>query len=295
MDQQTTLILRGFSELKKNEALHITVFPRLDSFLGGLRSSLYILGAEPATGKTTFVQEIADNIAAQGHHVLYFSLEMSKKELIAKSLVRTMGELKKEKQMTGEITYTKDLLIGDIKDSNLFMAAIGAYETAAKNLFFYEGTAKTNVLAIREEVEKHIHLHNKRPLVIVDYLQIIERLDDEMTDKQAIDKNVTELKRLSLKHNLPVIAISSFNRESYNRPASLSSLKESGAIEYSGDVVMVLEARKEQANNEVRDIRLKVLKNRFGKAFEEIKYQYITTMNKFLEEGTPKAQEAKRI
>ncbi|MEC4630707.1 DnaB-like helicase C-terminal domain-containing protein, partial [Bacillus safensis] len=76
------------------------------------RTGLYVLGAISSLGKTTFVQEVVDKVAEQGEHVLFFSLEMGRKELVAKSLVRTMGELKVEKKVNGEITYTRDLLSG---------------------------------------------------------------------------------------------------------------------------------------------------------------------------------------
>lgn len=308
------VLIDFFANMERIEPLHMTIFPKLDEVLGGLRASLYVIGAASSIGKTTFVQAIADDIAAQGHHVMYFSLEMSKKELIAKSLVRTMSELKKEQKMKGEITYARDLLTGNIKDHQLLMAAVGAYEKTAKNLFIYEGMFDMNVYTIRAEIEKHINLHGKKPLVIVDYLQILEPVSDKLNDKQATDKNVTELKRITRDFDIPLIAISSFNRESYNREASFLSFKESGAIEYGSDVVIALELCKvkelekdstgkvkeaekldEAKGNLVRDINLKVLKNRFGKAFEEIKYQYITTMNKFIEEGKPQAKETKRI
>jgi len=308
------VLIDFFTNMKRIEPLHMTIFPKLDEVLGGLRAGLYVIGAASSIGKTTFVQAIADDIAAQGEHVLYFSLEMSKKELIAKSLVRTMSELKKEQRLTGEITYARDLLTGNIKDHGLLMAAVGAYEKTAKNLFIYEGMFDMNVYTIRAEIEKHINLHGKKPLVIVDYLQILEPVSDKLNDKQATDKNVTELKRITRDFDVPLIAISSFNRESYNREASFLSFKESGAIEYGSDVVIALELCKvkelekdstgkvkeaekldEAKGSLVRDINLKVLKNRFGKAFEEIKYQYITTMNKFIEEGKPQAKETKRI
>ena len=62
-----------------------------------------------------------------------------------------------------------------------------------------------------------------------------------MTDKQIIDRNITELKHISRDFDIPVIGVSSFNRENYNTSINLASFKESGAIEYSSDVLMVLQ------------------------------------------------------
>lgn len=295
-------LIEFFSDMKPTLPIQIKKFPRLNEIIGGLRSGLYSLGAASSIGKTTFVQEIVDNVAEQGEHVLYFSLEMSKNELVAKSLVRTMSELKRLIKKKGEITYTRDILNGNIKDYELLTNAMGMYEKTAKNLYIYEGMFDMNVLIIRQEIEKHIRLHGKRPLVVVDYLQILQPLSDRMSEKQATDKNVTELKRITRDLDIPLIAISSFNRDSYNRESSFSSFKESGAIEYGSDVVLTLELQKikeldksadgkvkesaalDQAKGSlVRNINLKVLKNRFGKAFEEIQYSYMTSINTFTE------------
>jgi replicative DNA helicase len=298
------ILVDFFTNMKKVEPIQITEFPRLNEVIGGLRTGLYVIGAASSLGKTTYVQEIGDNVASQGEHVLFFSLEMGKKELIAKSLVRTMGDLKKVMKMKGEITYTRDLLSGDIKNNDILTSAVGLYEKTAKNLFIYEGMFDMNVYTIRQEIEKHIQLHNRKPIVIVDYLQILQPVNDRLSEKQATDKNVTELKRITRDLDIPIIAISSFNRDGYNKEASFSSFKESGSIEYGSDVVLALELQKikeldKDANGKakeaeklneakgslVRDINLKVLKNRFGKAFEEIPYSYLTSMNKFVEKN----------
>lgn len=312
-----SILMDFFSNMERVDPIQINIFPKLNEVIGGLRPSLYIIGATSSLGKTTFVQEIADYVASNDEHVLFFSLEMGKKELVAKSLVRTMGEVKKTLKMKGELTYTRDLLSGNIKDHNLFSTAVGYYEKTAKNLFIHEGMFDVRVDTIRQEIEKHIRLHGKKPLVIVDYLQILQPMNDRLSEKQATDKNVTELKRITRDLSVPVIAISSFNRDSYNKEASFSSFKESGSIEYSGDVVLALELTKikeldkdakgnakdaeklnEAKGSTIRDINLKVLKNRFGKSFEEIEYNYITTNNKFIEKSsiTPvKTEEKKRI
>ena len=76
---------------------------------------------------------------------------------------------------------------------------------------------------------------------MIDYLQIIAPADMRATDKQNTDKAVLELKRLSRDYSIPVIGISSFNRDNYTAPVNLASFKESGAIEYSSDVLIGLQ------------------------------------------------------
>lgn len=83
----------------------------------------------------------------------------------------------------------------------------------------------------------------KTPLVIVDYLQIVAPYNERATDKQNMDKAVLELKRISRDFKLPVIAVSSLNRMSYGQRISMEAFKESGAIEYSSDVLIGLQLR----------------------------------------------------
>jgi replicative DNA helicase len=72
-------------------------------------------------------------------------------------------------------------------------------------------------------------------------MQILAPADPRSTDKQNTDKAVVELKRISRDFNIPVIGISSFNRDSYSEPVSMKAFKESGAIEYTSDVLIGLQ------------------------------------------------------
>ena len=64
-------------------------FPVLDGVLeGGLYAGLYVIGAISSLGKTTYVTQIADQVARNGNSVLFFSIEMDRSEIIAKSLCR---------------------------------------------------------------------------------------------------------------------------------------------------------------------------------------------------------------
>ena len=79
------------------------------------------------------------------------------------------------------------------------------------------------------------------PVVVIDYLQILAPHNDRATDKQNTDKAVMELKRISRDYKTAVIGISSLNRQSYDEPISMKAFKESGAVEYSSDVLIGLQ------------------------------------------------------
>ena len=229
-----------FETVKKNrEGLAIpTGFENLDAVLdGGLYPGLYTIGANSSIGKTTFLLQVADNIAQTGRAVLYCTLEMSANELIAKSLSRLSFINAGGKQ--GAKT-TRGILTGrynDLEKKNVARAIL-QYQEFSKNLYFSEGVGDIKVDSLREKIKAFVKIHGVPPVLMIDYLQILAPSEKGLTDKQSTDKNISELKRLSRDYGLPVFGISSFNRESYKEPVTMASFKESGAIEYSSDVLI---------------------------------------------------------
>ena len=240
--------LKGIEESKR-AAFIPTGFAPLDNLLdGGLYAGLYVVGAISSLGKTTFCLQIADQIAQAGHDVLVFSLEMARNELIAKSVSRlTLIRDLEENNSTANAKTTRGILTGtryadyNQTERELIARSIADYGTYAQNLYITEGIGNVGVEEIRDKVEKHIKLTGKAPVIVIDYLQIIAPTDVRATDKQNTDKAVLELKRLSRDYSIPVIGISSFNRDNYTAPVNMASFKESGAIEYSSDVLIGLQ------------------------------------------------------
>jgi len=229
-----------------------TGFHTLDKILnGGLRPSLYVLGAIQSLGKTAFCMQMMDNIAAAGHDVLVFSLEMSRLELEMRSISRITYELSKRAVSAGRMAYsTVELLSGSCYDKDgaegrrRIMDAVTAYSQYSDNIYLIEGVGDVTVGQIETAVKRHIQLTGRRPVVLCDYLQIVPAEETKgRTDKQNTDYNVVALKRLSRDLSIPVLVISSFNRQNYLEPLNPSAFKESGAVEYSADVLIGLQYR----------------------------------------------------
>ena len=285
-----------------------TGFKKLDAALGGgLFEGLYVVGAISSLGKTTLVMQIADQIAQSGQDVLIFSLEMARSELMAKSISRhTIIEVLAQnldrshaKTQLGITDYSRYKNYNDT-EKDIIGKSIKAYGEYSSRLYICEGIGNIGVEQVRETVKNHIFFTGKTPVVIVDYLQILAPNDVRATDKQNTDKAVLELKRLSRDYKLPVLAISSFNRESYKSAVSMASFKESGAIEYSSDVLIGLgfegiEFKRD--GNGVKDyeqvemlyqknprkIELKLLKNRRGQLNDRVPFDYYPMFNLFRE------------
>ena len=250
----------------KTAAYFPTGFPSMDNILdGGLYAGLYIVGAVSSLGKTTFCLQIMDSIAAQGQDVLVFSLEMSEAELIAKSISRhTLLEDIKQNQSTKNAKTTRGILTGSRyanysqTERKIIENAVESYGEYAEHIYIHEGVGSIGVEKIREEVEKHITLTGHKPIVLIDYAQILAPYDIRATDKQNTDKNILELKRLSRDNSITIIGVSSFNRESYTDPVTTAAFKESGAIEYGADVLIGLQYEgMEWVEKETKDGRKK--------------------------------------
>ena len=284
-------------EKSKTAACYSTGWGSLDNLLdGGLYSGLYIFGAISSLGKTTFCLQLCDNIAGSGQDVLIFSLEMARTELIAKSVSRlTLIKDLEDNGTTSHAKTTRGILTGsrykyyNQTEKTLIQAAVAAYGQYGKNIYITEGVGNVGIKEIRAKIEKHIAITGKKPVVLIDYLQIIAPADARATDKQNTDKAVLELKRISRDYSIPIIGISSFNRNSYTDPVNMAAFKESGAIEYSSDTLiglqlegmdyqegeadgarqkrirkLVKEAENRAKNGKSQSIQVKVLKNRNG-------------------------------
>ena len=277
-----------------------TGFTKLDEILeGGLYEGLYVVGAISSLGKTTLITQIADQIAESGEDVLIFSLEMARTEIMAKSISRLTlldvlqhdGKISNAKTTRGITTGSRYAKYSKT-EQELIQRAIQAYGEYAEHIFIHEGVGDIGTDQIREEVSKHILFTGKKPTVVIDYLQILAPADVRATDKQNTDKAVLELKRISRDFKLPVIGISSFNRANYKEAVTMEAFKESGAIEYSSDILIGLQlkgaGKKDFDANEAktknpREIELVVLKNRNGATGKKVELEYYPLFNYFKE------------
>ena len=276
-----------------------TGFTALDGLLdGGLYEGLYIMGAISSLGKTTLALQVIDQIASAGTDALIFSLEMSRDELIAKSISRlTMQEVLRGGGDTGNAKTVRGITEGkryqrySNTEHDLINKALGVYYDYASHIFITEGMGDTGVKQIREAVRKHILFTGNKPVVLVDYMQILTPYNERATDKQNTDRAVLELKRISRDFKVPVVAISSFNRAGYSDSVKMEGFKESGAIEYSADVLIGLQLAgaggkdfnvDDAKSKNPRDVELVILKNRNGPTGGKTAFKYYAAFNYFV-------------
>lgn len=279
-----------------------TGFAELDKQSSGLYPGLYVIAATSSLGKTTFVHQISDQLAAAGQEVLFFSLEQSRLELVSKSLARIIKQMQqgtiKGTERPESITPVTSLDIRRGRGGALINIAANEYKDRVKDrLSIIEGNFNCNISFIGDYIRQYIKRTGSRPIVVVDYLQILQPATEDKrgTAKETIDMTVTELKRISRENNLTVFVISSVNRTNYLNPIDFESIKESGGVEYTADVIWGLQlncineplfAKEKGTVSEkrerirqakaakVRDIQLICLKNRYGIASFDCLFNY---------------------
>jgi len=208
-----------------------TGFRDMDNVLAGLqRSDLFILAARPSMGKTAFVLNLAHNIAIQAKEpVLFFSLEMSKEQLVDRLLSMESG-VDAWALRTGNLTDQDFEKIGQ---------AMGTLSEAKISI---DDTPGVSVSDMRTKARREAH-QNGLGLIIVDYLQLMSggaKFAGSDNRVQEISEISRGLKSIARELNVPVIALSQLSRTVENRTPQipqLADLRESGSIEQDADVV----------------------------------------------------------
>lgn len=201
----------------------------LDNMTAGLQQSdLIILAARPAMGKTTLVTNLAYNVATKAKKsVLFFSLEMSKEQLVDRMLADASG------------VDAWNIRTGNLSDDD-FEKLSHAMGEMAEAPIFIDDTPGVTVLEMRTKARREAH-NNPLGLIIIDYLQLMQgsgRSDGNRV--QEVSEISRGLKLIARELNVPVIALSQLSRSVETRSPQipqLSDLRESGSIEQDADIV----------------------------------------------------------
>ena len=209
-----------------------TGYRDLDNMTAGLqRSDLIILAARPAMGKTTLVTNLAYNVATIAKQsVLFFSLEMSKEQLVDRMLADASG------------VDSWNIRTGNLSDDD-FSKLSEAMGEMAEAPIYIDDTPGLSVLEMRTKARRQAH-EAPLGLIIVDYLQLMQasgRSDGNRV--QEVSEISRGLKLIARELNVPVIALSQLSRSVESRSPQipqLADLRESGSIEQDADIVMFI-------------------------------------------------------
>jgi len=229
-----------------------TGFKDLDNTLAGMQNSnLIILAARPGLGKTAFALGVAQYVAVKEKlPVGFFSLEMSKEELVDRLLV-AQADIDAWKLKTGRL---------DEEDFTKLSEAMGELAEAP---LFIDDTPALTVLEMRTKARRLMAEHGLR-LLVVDYLQLMRSVRQLENRVQEVSEISMGLKNLARELRIPILALSQLSREVEKRGRKrpqLADLRESGSIEQDADVVMFLWREDEE---DLENVELEVAKHRNG-------------------------------
>ena len=210
-----------------------TGYRDLDNKTAGLqKSDLIILAARPAMGKTTLAENIAYNVATINKKaVLFFSLEMSKEQLVDRMLADAAG------------VDSWNIRTGNLSDDD-FSKISEAMGEMAEAPIYIDDTPGMTVLEMRTKARRAAHDHDLG-LIVIDYLQLMQgsKRSSDGNRVQEVSEISRGLKLIARELNVPVIALSQLSRSVESRSPQipqLADLRESGSIEQDADIVMFI-------------------------------------------------------
>ena len=260
-----TPLLINMSELPfqdiQEESLIVPHIDDLAKLLDGFRpGELTVLAARPSMGKTDVMNNLVLYAGWKGHLPIIFSLEMSKKTLIDR-LIATAGNFSRLKMRNPKKYLTE-------KQKLQWMDVL---ELVNQSNIHIDDRSSLTLTQIRSQARRIIRSNPEhKPIIFIDYLQIIQPEGDADMAAVAISKISRGLKKMAKELNCPVICLSQLNRNvearAMKRPV-MSDLRDSGSIEQDADIIILLYRAsyyEKLAGDQANVLELIVAKNRNG-------------------------------
>lgn len=209
-------------------------FPDFDKMTNGFHPGQFIIiAARPGIGKSTLAVDFCRSAAfLAGKSVMFFSLEMSKEELVQRVLAAE-ARVELQKIRSGEL------------DEREWMEIRAAKDKIAKGSFLVDASPRVNLSRIRSMAMRQKQRPEGLDMLVIDYLQLMEVSGSRKTDTRQ--NEVSELSRglklLAKEMEIPVITLSQLNRNSearVDRTPQVSDLRESGSLEQDADMVLLI-------------------------------------------------------
>lgn len=216
-------------------------FADLDKLTSGLHpSDFIILAARPSMGKTALALNIVQNVALRAHKVIggeprsvaFFSLEMSKEQLVNRMLCAEAG------------IDSQRLRVGEMHDED-WTHLWDACDTMSRAKIYIDDTAGITAMEMRSRARR-LKAEHGLDLIVVDYLQLMQgsgKRNNSGDRQQEVSEISRSLKALARELDVPVLALSQLSRSVESRQVKrpmLSDLRESGSLEQDADIVAFL-------------------------------------------------------
>lgn len=252
-------VLQDLKQDKNAKINKMTGFIDIDYALNQpSKDSLITIAARHAMGKTSFILNIATNLACkEGKSVVIFSLENSKEQLVNRMISNV-----------AQIDFTK-LKNANLNDNDWNKISYNIKKISQAKIFI-DDTPAIEIEKIIEKCKKLLE-ENLIDIIIIDYLQLINKNDN----------TIKSLKSLSHELNIPIIAVSQLSRKPEERyekgedPRPVLNDLNQEIIDES-DVIMFIYRDSyynlDSKENNIAEIN--IAKNKYGKTgIMKLKYQ----------------------
>ena len=232
------LLNNVFLELKEN-SLNPSLtglssgFYDLDLLTQGFqKSDLIIIAGRPSMGKTALGLNISLNVIKKSRlPVLFFSLEMSKEQIIYR-LLSIEANINQARLKSGKLSQNDWVKLNKI------------IKIMSRIPFFVDDTPDLSISDLQSKIKTILFEQGQIGLIIIDYLQLMQNPKSEIKNRvQELSIITRGLKNLARQFNIPIITLSQLSRNVETRVDKkpiLSDLRESGSIEQDADLVLLL-------------------------------------------------------
>lgn len=249
---------------------------------------IYVIGAPPSAGKSTFALQWLTQLANRGEDCLFLSYEMSVQALCRKLIAYRLFSKRQDGEPVNVLSGADIRRAG--RNNADINAVVEEYGDTLNHLqiLHVDWELKDLVRKLRSYVEE-----TRPPVIVLDYLQLVPiKIEGVATSKEKIDILLSWLRKFQVDTGATVILVSAFNRSSgMQSEATFSSFRESSSIEYTADCLLALEpaiedkeamseADRRERQKSIRAMRLRCLKSREGALFE-VFFKYYAAYDTF--------------
>lgn len=243
-----------------------TGYATIDELLGEgfTRGDLHVLAGMTGSGKTGLALNFIIKQCKEQNYVGLVSREMSSVQNIIRLLAHESG-IARWRMKKGMDSRLYDSLLNHLQNLRQLPLAINVKTTTVQSL--------------RSQVKRLVDVKGMN-ILYVDYLQLMgsEGRSNRTEEVQSVSRT---LKMIAMENNIPVVALSQFNRSAIDTdPDEASSLlfklKESSGIEQDASTVGVVQLKRPEPGiiSEWRDARFTILKNRDGESLRSVDLEY---------------------
>lgn len=255
-------LLDGYMELFQQRAkpsfkgkLLFTGVEALDEKLGGINDTdICIIAGRAGNGKTETAITFTKNIIEKGGSVLFFSLEMSKEQIMDRLISSASGvnsvKLRNPEMMSDEDFARMGEAVKPLYEQKLFIVDKG-------------GLTADEIVNV---AESHIQQFGKVNAVIIDYIGLVRhgKLDGRVNRTYQIGESMERFKTFCKDNHTPMILLAQLNRNADSSRPTNADLRDSGSLEQDASQIIMVHNQRDKDGNPAPYTEWIVTKNRFG-------------------------------